>query len=178
MAWAAVLRTYGDMSEAASLMANIMMGTMMGTRMLDRTRRALARISWLGSCGDTWGLQCSWGTLSAPPDLPWVLKAAHLESSLEGGDGEQGQILLLLCIAHQVHVHQLLHLQDEGATSEPPKPQPIPKNRESARPWDAARATQDLPHLNVLAGNVFHHSWEEIGGIFTTSYHLGGKEAV
>lgn len=37
------------MSEAASLMASIMMGTMMGTRMLERTRRALARISWLGS---------------------------------------------------------------------------------------------------------------------------------
>lgn len=55
MAWAAVLRTYGDMSEAASLMASIMMGTMMGTRMLERTRRALARISWLGSCEDVWG---------------------------------------------------------------------------------------------------------------------------
>ncbi len=49
MAWAAVLRTYGDMSDAASLMANIMMGTMMVTLMLDSTRRALARISWLGS---------------------------------------------------------------------------------------------------------------------------------
>lgn len=51
MAWAAVLRTYGDMSDAASLMANIMMGTMMVTLMLDSTRRALARISWLGSWG-------------------------------------------------------------------------------------------------------------------------------
>ena len=45
MATAAVLRTYGDMSEAASLIASIMMGTMTGTRMEDRTRRADARIS-------------------------------------------------------------------------------------------------------------------------------------
>lgn len=127
MAWAAVLRTYGDMSEAASLMASIMMGTMMGTRMLDRTRRALARISWLGSCGDMRGLQCSCGRLSALPDLPWVLRPAHLESSLEGGDGQQGQILLLLCIAHQVHVHQLLHLQGKGATSETPNSSQSPK---------------------------------------------------
>lgn len=178
MAWAAVLRTYGDMSEAASLMANIMMGTIMGTRMLDSTRRALARISWLGSYGDMWAVQCSCGRLSAPPDLPCILKPAHLESSLEGRDGEQGQILLLLCIAHQVHVHQLLHLQGEGAISEPPRLQPVSKNRESDRPQDAARATQDLPHLNVLAGNIFHHSWEEIRGVFTTGNHLGGKEAV
>lgn len=31
-------------------MANIIMGTMMVTRMLERTRSALALISWLGSC--------------------------------------------------------------------------------------------------------------------------------
>ena len=34
-----------------SLMASIMMGAMMGTLILESTRRALPRISWLGSCG-------------------------------------------------------------------------------------------------------------------------------
>lgn len=50
MAWAAVFLTYGDMSDAASLMASIIMGTIMVTLMLERTRRALALMSWLGSC--------------------------------------------------------------------------------------------------------------------------------
>lgn len=74
MAWAAVLRTYGDMSDAASLMANIMMGTIMGTRMLDRTRRALARISWLGSYGDMWG-SCSMamGGAHCAPEPPCTM---------------------------------------------------------------------------------------------------------
>lgn len=36
---------------------------------------------------------------------------ANLESSLEGRDGEQSQILLFLSIAHQIHIHQLLYLQ-------------------------------------------------------------------
>lgn len=38
------------MSEAESLIASITIGTIMGTLMLDITRSALARISWLGSC--------------------------------------------------------------------------------------------------------------------------------
>ena len=37
------------MSMTDSLMASIMIGTIMGTLILDNTRRALARISWLGS---------------------------------------------------------------------------------------------------------------------------------
>lgn len=49
IACAAVFRTYGDISEAESLIANITMGTITGTRMLDRTRSALALISWFGS---------------------------------------------------------------------------------------------------------------------------------
>ena len=50
MAWAAVFLTNGDMSLTLSLIANIMIGTIMLTRMLDNTRRADARINWLGSC--------------------------------------------------------------------------------------------------------------------------------
>ena len=49
MACAAVLRTYGDISVTDSLMASIIIGTIIETRMLERTRNALARISWLGS---------------------------------------------------------------------------------------------------------------------------------
>jgi len=49
MACAAVLRTYGDMSVTDSLMASIMIGTIIDTRILERTRNALARISWFGS---------------------------------------------------------------------------------------------------------------------------------
>ena len=37
-----------------SLMASIMMGAMMGTLILDRTRRALARMSWFGSLSPFW----------------------------------------------------------------------------------------------------------------------------
>lgn len=33
-----------------------------------------------------------------------------LEGFLEGGDGEESYILLLLSIAHQIHIHQLLDL--------------------------------------------------------------------
>ena len=40
-----------------SLMASIMMGAMMGTRMLERTRRALARMSWLGSLRPFWNVE-------------------------------------------------------------------------------------------------------------------------
>ncbi len=50
IACAAVFLTYGDISDAASLMANIIIGTMIVTLMLERTRRALALISWFGSC--------------------------------------------------------------------------------------------------------------------------------
>lgn len=132
MAWAAVLRTYGDMSDAASLMASIMMGTMMGTRMLERTRSALARISWLGSCRDIGIAAASWDSLAASPFAPQSIQDAHLESSLEGGDGEQGQILLLLCIAHQVHVHQLLHLWGGvGQGGRDPQTPPKPSQTES-----------------------------------------------
>lgn len=35
----------------------------------------------------------------------------YLEGPLEGADGQQSQVLLLLCIPHQVHVHKLLQLQ-------------------------------------------------------------------
>jgi len=45
MACAAVLRTYGDMSLTDSLMARSMIGTIIETRILERTRRALARIN-------------------------------------------------------------------------------------------------------------------------------------
>jgi len=153
MAWAAVLRTYGDMSEAASLMANIMMGTMIGTRMLERTRSALARISWLGSCGGMRGAAAQHWGLAAPPDSSWVPKPAHLETSLEGGDGEQGQILLLLCVAHQIDVHQLLHLTGEGggATSELPKTQPTPQNPPAGKasdPGDTHGCHQGHPRLS------------------------------
>uniref|UniRef100_A0A6B0U3U7 Putative secreted protein n=1 Tax=Ixodes ricinus TaxID=34613 RepID=A0A6B0U3U7_IXORI len=57
IACAAVLRTYGDMSFTASLMDSIMMGTMTGTRILDSTRRALARISWFGSFRARWKVE-------------------------------------------------------------------------------------------------------------------------
>ena len=50
IALAAVLRTYGDMSDTASFNDSIIMGTITGTRILDSTRNALARISWFGSC--------------------------------------------------------------------------------------------------------------------------------
>lgn len=91
MAWAAVFRTYGDMSDAASLMASIMMGTMMGTRMLERTRRALARISWLGSYWDICIAATSQDSLTAFLPAPEKgRKDSHLETPLEGGDGEQG----------------------------------------------------------------------------------------
>lgn len=53
IACAAVFLTYGDISEAASLMANIIIGTMIVTLMLERTRRALALISWFGSWRST-----------------------------------------------------------------------------------------------------------------------------
>lgn len=36
---------------------------------------------------------------------------AHLQSTLKSTDGQKSQILLLLCIAHQVHIHQLLQLK-------------------------------------------------------------------
>ena len=36
-----------------------------------------------------------------------------LESLLEGGDGEKGHVLLLLSIANQVHIHQLLDLRSK-----------------------------------------------------------------
>ena len=57
MAWAAVLRTKGDMSTAESLMASMTMGTMTGTRMEERTRRAEARISWFGSFRARWKVE-------------------------------------------------------------------------------------------------------------------------
>lgn len=44
------------MSITASLMANIMMGEIIRTRILDRTRKALARISWLGSFRARWNV--------------------------------------------------------------------------------------------------------------------------
>lgn len=42
--------------------------------------------------------------------------SSYLEGPLEGADGKQSQVLLLLCVPHQVHVHQLLQL--EGTTAE------------------------------------------------------------
>ena len=45
MAFAAVFRTYGDISLTASRIANIMIVTIVGTRILDKTRNALARIN-------------------------------------------------------------------------------------------------------------------------------------
>ena len=57
MACAAVFRTKGLMSTAESLMASIMMGTMTGTRMEERTRRAEARMSWLGSLSARWKVE-------------------------------------------------------------------------------------------------------------------------
>jgi hypothetical protein len=38
------------------------------------------------------------------------LETSDLQATLEGGDGQQGQVLLLFSIAYQVHVHKLLHL--------------------------------------------------------------------
>jgi len=35
----------------------------------------------------------------------------HLEGPLEGADGQQRQVLLLFCVPHQVHIHQLLELR-------------------------------------------------------------------
>jgi len=54
------------MSLTDSLMANSMMGTIIETRILERTRRALARISWLGSCKCTTPILISptWPTIS------------------------------------------------------------------------------------------------------------------
>lgn len=45
IAWAAVFLTYGDISEAESLIASMTIGTITGTLILERTRKALARIS-------------------------------------------------------------------------------------------------------------------------------------
>lgn len=39
------------------------------------------------------------------------LNECYLQSSLEGADGQQSQVLLLLRVPHQVNVHQLLQLQ-------------------------------------------------------------------
>ena len=40
-----------------SLIASIIMGAMMGTRMEERTRSALARMSWLGSFSPFWKVE-------------------------------------------------------------------------------------------------------------------------
>lgn len=45
IACAAVLRTYGDISAAESLIANITIGTIITTRILDKTLKAEARIN-------------------------------------------------------------------------------------------------------------------------------------
>lgn len=49
IACAAVLRTYGDISAAESLMANMTIGTIITTLILDNTLKADARINWFGS---------------------------------------------------------------------------------------------------------------------------------
>uniref|UniRef100_A0A8B9UB44 Uncharacterized protein n=1 Tax=Anas zonorhyncha TaxID=75864 RepID=A0A8B9UB44_9AVES len=33
------------------------------------------------------------------------------------------------------------------------------------------------PHLNVLAGDILHHGWEEVRGIFAPGNHLGNEGA-
>lgn len=52
-----------------------------------------------------------------PPDScvcvcvsPSQLPPSDLEATLERGDGQQSQVLLLLGVAHQVHIDKLLHL--------------------------------------------------------------------
>lgn len=50
-------------------------------------------------------------TIAPPPVL-------YLQASLEGGDGEQGEVLLLFSVAHEVNVDQLLHLRAERETKE------------------------------------------------------------
>lgn len=60
-----------------------------------------------GDDGDTNAGQDAQGR--APDELIGVL-----QSFLEGGDGEEGQVLLLLSIPHQIHVHQLLDLHMTG----------------------------------------------------------------
>lgn len=35
----------------------------------------------------------------------------YLQGPLEGADGQQSQVLLLLCVPHQVHIYKLLKLQ-------------------------------------------------------------------
>lgn len=49
------------------------------------------------------------GKLPAP-------STTHLQRTLEGADGQEGQVLLLLGVADQVHVHQLLDLIQQQQT--------------------------------------------------------------
>ena len=109
MACAAVLRTYGDMSVTDSLMASIIIGTIIDTRMLERTRNALARISWLGSCKYThcipyvWPTQlCSSKSKSSKPDFNLQICAysnADLDLSKDLND------FFLYCCRHPVTVY-------------------------------------------------------------------------
>ena len=46
---------------------------------------------------------------AGPNELVWVF-----ESLLEGADGQEGEVLLLLGVADQVDVHQLLDLRGGG----------------------------------------------------------------
>ena len=46
---------------------------------------------------------------AGPYELVWVL-----EPLLEGADGQEGEVLLLLGVADQVDVHQLLDLEGRG----------------------------------------------------------------
>ena len=54
MAWAAILRTYGELSCTHFLMASVMIGTMTLRRMPDMTWRACARMSWFGLSRSFW----------------------------------------------------------------------------------------------------------------------------
>lgn len=50
-------------------------------------------------------------TKSVTEEDPLGGSRRYLEGPLEGADGQQRQVLLLLCVPHQVHVHQLLQLK-------------------------------------------------------------------
>mmetsp|Transcript_36337 Transcript_36337/g.95203 ORF Transcript_36337/g.95203 Transcript_36337/m.95203 type:complete len:279 (-) Transcript_36337:60-896(-) len=63
-ACAAHFRTYGDISTAAWLTAICTMGMMTSTRIDERTRRALARISWFGSFSPFWKLEIESSAMS------------------------------------------------------------------------------------------------------------------
>lgn len=147
-------------------MASIMMGTIMWTRMLDKTRRALARMNWLGSCYKEHGVSTTTkrfrATKRAEYNTDWFLKQiisningwvclctiCHLKSPLEGADGEQGQVLLFFCIPHQIHIHQLLELQgikrENTHTLEPMKHWKYTKN---------GRKSQHLCVLQKMTSN-------------------------